>query len=111
MFIISVCELLKYAVHSTRGKIDKNVESLFTHKSSSIFTRSVSTNMFHVPQLGLEVQRQSLKYRGTLLLIHLLRKKLLPPDYEICEDRELSKSPRNIQNRIKCECLADIVFV
>ena len=105
-------ELLKYAVHSTRGKIDKNVESLFTHKkSSSIFTRSVSTNMFHAPQLGLEVQLQSLKFRGTLLLNHLLRKKLLPPDYEICEGRELCKSLRNIQNRIKSECLADIVFV
>ena len=86
MFMISmfvnVCELLKYAVHSTRGKTDKNVESLFTHKSSSTFTRNVSTNMFHVPQLGLEVQRQSLKYRGTLLLNHLLRKNHLPPDYE-----------------------------
>ena len=75
VFDLFVCELLKYAVHSTRGKIDKNVESLFTNQSSSIFTRSVSTNMFHVPQLGLEVQRQSLKYRGTLLLNHLLRKK------------------------------------
>ena len=61
VYDLYVCELLKYAVHSTRGKIDKSVESLFTHKSSSIFTRSVSTNMFHVPQLGLEVQLQSLK--------------------------------------------------
>ena len=68
-------------------------------------------NKFHVPQLGLEFQRQSLKYRGTLLLNYLLRKKLLPPDYEICESRGLCKSLRNIQNRIKSECLADIVFV
>mgnify|MGYP000940316211 CR=1 FL=1 len=111
VYDLYVCELLKYAVHSTRGKIDENVESLFTHKSSSIFTRSVSTNMFHVPQLGLEVHRQSLKYRGTLLLNHLLKKKLLPADYEKCESRELSKSLRNIQDRIKSECLADIVFV
>ena len=48
VYDLYVCELLKYAVHSTRGKIDKNVESLFTQKSSSIFTRNVSTNMFHV---------------------------------------------------------------
>ena len=111
VYEIYVCEPLKYAIHSTRGKIDKYVESLFTQKRSSIFTRSVSTNMFHVPQLGLEVQRQSLKYRETLLLKHLLRKKRSPPDYEICENRELCKSLRNTQNRIKCECLADIVSV
>ena len=45
VYDLYVCELLKYAVHSTRGKIDINVESLLTQKSSSIFTRSVSTNM------------------------------------------------------------------
>ena len=67
--------------------------------------------MFHVPQLGSEFHRQCLKYRGTLLLKYLPRKKLLPPDHEICEIRELSKSLRNIQNRIKGECIADIVFV
>ena len=66
--------------------------------------------MFHVPQLSLDVHRQSVKYRGTLLN-HLLGKNRLPPDYETCESRELSKSLRNIQNRIKSECLADIVFV
>ena len=49
--------------------------------------------------------------RGTLLLNQLLRNKLLPPDYEICESRELSKSLCNIQNRKKSECLADTVFV
>ena len=92
------CELLKIAVHSTRGKNDKIVESLYTRKSSSIFTRSVSTNMFHVPQLGLEVHRQSLKYLGTLLLIHLFWKKLLTHDYEVCESRELSKGLRTIEN-------------
>ena len=86
-----VCERLIYAVHSTRGKIDKNVETLFSHKSSSIFTRSNRTNIFHVPQLRLEVHRQSLKYRGTLLLNYHPRKKYLPPHYEKCESRELSK--------------------
>ena len=54
----NVCELLNYAVHSTRGKNDKNLESLFTQESSSIFTRSVSTDMFHVPQLILKDQRE-----------------------------------------------------
>ena len=66
--------------------------------------------MLHVPQLGLEVHRHSLKYRGTFLLNHFLRKTLLPPDYKICENRELSKSLGEVQNRKK-ECLADIVFV
>ena len=70
-----VRELLKYAIHSMRVEIDKNAESFFTDMSSSIFTRSVSTNMFHVPRLGLEVHRKSRKYRGTLLLNHLLGKK------------------------------------
>ena len=70
-----VCKRLKYEVHSTRGKIDKNVESLFSHKSSSIFTRSNRTIIFHVPQIRLEVHRQSLKYRETLLLSHHPRKK------------------------------------
>ena len=100
-----VCELLKYAVHSTRGKIDESlVFSLI--RAHQFSTRSVSTNMFHVPQLGLEVHRQSLKYRGTLLLNHR-RENFLPPDYEIGESRELSKSLRNVQNRIKSACLAD----
>ena len=75
VYDLYVSELLKYAVQPTRGKIDKNVESFFANKSSSIFTRNVSTNRFHAPQLGLEVQRQSQKYRGKLLLNHLLRKK------------------------------------
>ena len=90
VYEIYVCELLNYGDHPTRGKIDKNVESLFTHKSILNFTRSVTTSMFLAPQLGLEVHRQSLKYRGTLLLNHLLRKTLLPPDYEISESRELT---------------------
>ena len=67
--------------------------------------------MVHVQQLSLEVSRQTPKYRGTLLLNHRLRKKHFPPDYETAESRELSKSLRNIQNRIKCECLADIFCV
>ena len=67
--------------------------------------------MFHVPQLGLEVHRQSLKYRATLLLNRLLRENFCFLINEICENRELNKSLRNIQNRIKSECLADIVFV
>ena len=67
--------------------------------------------MFHVPQLGLEVHPQSLKYQGTLLLNHLLRKIFLPPDFVTCESRVLSKNLRNIQNRIKSECLANIVFL
>ena len=74
VYDLYVCEILKYAVYSTRVKIDKNVESLFTHKSSSIFTRGVSRKMLHVPQLCLEVHRQSLRYRGTLLLNQLLKR-------------------------------------
>ena len=46
IYDIYVCELLKDAVHSTRGKLDKIVESLFTQKSSSFLTQSVSTKMF-----------------------------------------------------------------
>ena len=86
------------------------VFSLIGAHRLSIFTRSVSTNTFHIPQLGLEVHRQSLKYSGTLLLNHILNINL-PPDYEIRETRELSKSFSNLQNRIKGECLADKCFV
>ena len=85
VYDLYVCELLKYAVHLARGEIDKNVESLFTHRRSSIFIRRVDTNKFHVgsQHLGLEVHRHPLKYRGTLLMKNLLRKKVLPPEYEI----------------------------
>ena len=63
-----VCELLTYAVHSTRDTIDNNVESLFTLKSLSILRRGDC-----VPKLGLEVHRQSLKYCRMLLMNHLLK--------------------------------------
>ena len=74
---------------------------------SLTFTPRVSTNLFHSPQLGLQVRRQSLKYRGTLLLNHLLRKK----HYETCKSQEPSKSLRTTQFRIQSECLGDVVFV
>ena len=37
--------------------------------------------MFHVPEVGTEVSRQSLEYRGTLLL-NRLKTKMLPRNYE-----------------------------
>ena len=111
VYNLYVFELLKYAVNATRGTFDEHVGSLFTHKASLISTRSVVSNMFHIPHLRLEINRQSLKYRGTLLLNHLLRKKLLPLNFEKCKEQELGKIIRSIGNRIKRECLADIVFV
>ena len=38
--------------------------------------------MFYVPEARTQVSRQSLKYRGTVLLNHLLKTKLLPRNYE-----------------------------
>ena len=67
VYDLYVCEVLKNAFHSRRGKIDKSVKSFFTHKNS-IFTLSVSTETFHVPPLvwkyidSFEVSWNVLKY-------------------------------------------------
>ena len=39
-------------------------------------------DMFHVLELRFELNRQSSMYRGTILLVHLLRSKLLTHSYQ-----------------------------
>ena len=73
VFDLYVFELLKFAVRSSRESQLHNIKSVFIHKNSLVFTRSVSSNMFYVPEARTQVSRQSLKYRGTVLLNHLLK--------------------------------------
>ena len=66
--------------------------------------------MFYVPEARTQVSRQSLKYRGTVLLNHLLKTKLLPRNYESIGENETKRLILKI-NKISSEHLADIVFV
>ena len=75
VFDLYVFELLKFAVRSSRESQLHNVKSVSIHKNSLVFTRSVSSNMFYVPEARTQVSRQSLKYRGTVFLNHLLKTK------------------------------------
>ena len=66
--------------------------------------------MFHVPEARTQVIRQSLKYRGTVLLNHLLKTKLLHRNYESIGENETKRLILKIKNKISSERLADIVF-
>ena len=91
VFDLYVFELLKFAVRSCRENQLHNIKSVFIHKNSLVFTRSVSSNMFYVPEARTQVSRQSLKYRGTVLLNHLLKTKLLPRNYESIGENETKR--------------------
>ena len=110
VFDLYVFELLKFAVRSSRESQLHNIKSVFIHKNSLVFTGSVSSNMFYVPQARTQVSRQSLKYRGTVLLNHLLKTKLLPRNYESIGENETKRLILKIKNKISSERLADIVF-
>ena len=110
VFDLYVFELLKFAVRSSRESQLHNIKSVFIHKNSLVFTRSVSSNMFYVPEARTQVSRQSLKYRGTVLLNHLLKTKLLPRNYESIGENETKRLILKIKNKISSERLADIVF-
>ena len=90
VFDIYVFELLKFAVRSSRES-QLHIKSVFIHKNSLVFTRSVSSNMFYVPEARTQVSRQSLKYRGTVLLNHLLKTKLLPRNFESIGENETKR--------------------
>ena len=109
VFDLYVFELLKFAVRSSRESQLHNIKSVFIHKNSLVFTRSVSSNMFYVPQARTQVSRQSLNYRGTVLLNHL-KTKLLPRNYESIGENETKRLILKIKNKISSERLADIVF-
>ena len=109
VFDLYVFELLKFAVRSSRESQLHNIKSVFIHKNSLVFTRSVSSNMFYVPEARTQVSRQSLKYRGTVLLNHLLKTKLLPRNYESIGENETKRLILKIK-KISSERLADIVF-
>ena len=66
--------------------------------------------MFYVPEARTQVSRQSLKYRGTVLLNHLLQTKLLLRNYESIGENETKRLILEIKNKISSERLADIVF-
>ena len=66
--------------------------------------------MFYVPEARTQVSRQSLKYRGTVLLNHLLKTKLLPRNYESIGENETKRLILKI-NKINSERLADMVFL
>ena len=66
--------------------------------------------MFHVPEVRTEAIRQSLKYRGTLLLNHLVKTKMLPRNYESIGGNETEKLILKIKNKINCERLAGGLF-
>ena len=110
VFDLYVFELLKFAVRSSRESQLDNIKSVFIHKISLVFTRSVSSNMFYVPEARTQVSRQSLKYPGTVLLNHLLKTKLLPRNYESIGENETKRLILKIKNKISSERLADIVF-
>ena len=110
VFDLYVFELLKFAVRSSRESQLHNIKSVLIHKNSLVFTRSVSSNMFYVPEARTQVSRQSLKYRGTVLLNHLLKTKLLPRNYESIGENETKRLILKIKNKISSERLADIVF-
>ena len=61
VFDLYVFELLKFAVRSSRESQLHNIKSVFIHKNSLVFTRSVSSNMFYVPEARTQVSRQSLQ--------------------------------------------------
>ena len=48
VFDLYVFELLKFAVRSSRESQLNNIKSVFIHKNSLVFTRSVSSNMFYI---------------------------------------------------------------
>ena len=83
-FDLFVGELLKFAVYTSTGSQVPNIQTLYIHKSSPGFTRSVCSNLFHIAKVRTEVIRQSLEFRGTLLLFHILKTlvKLLPRNYD-----------------------------
>ena len=60
VFDLYVYELLKFAVRSSRESQLHNIKSVFIHKNTLAFTRSVSSNMFYVPEARTQVSRQSL---------------------------------------------------
>ena len=105
-----VFELLKFAVRSSRESQLHNIKSVFIHKNSLVFTRSVSSNMFYVPEARTQVSRQSLKHRGAVLLNYLLKTKLLPRNYESIGENETKRLILKIKNKMSSERLADIVF-
>ena len=91
---------------------------LFIYKSSSAFTRSVCSKIMFVPEVRTEVSRQSHKYRGTLILNHLLKTKMLSRNYESIGKNETiklnsnlktsektSENVNNVQKRKKCKPL------
>ena len=67
--------------------------------------------MFYVPEARTQVSRQSLNYRGSVLLSHLLKTKLLPRNYESIGENETERLIIKIKNKISSERLADIVFL
>ena len=62
VFDLHVFELLKFAVHSNSRSQLPNIKTLYLHKSAPVFTRSVGSNMFHVPEVRIEVSRQPLNH-------------------------------------------------
>ena len=50
VFDLYAFELSKFAVRSSRESQLHNIKSVFIHKNSLVFTRSVSSNMFYVPE-------------------------------------------------------------
>ena len=88
----------------------KKLSQVTGNQNSLVFTRSVSSNMLHVPEARTQVSRQSLKYRGTVLLNHLLKTKLLHRNYESISENETKRLILKIKNKISSERLADIVF-
>ena len=97
-------------MRSSRESQLHNIKSGFIHENSLVFTRSVSSSMFYVPEARTQVSRQSLKYRGTVLLNHLLKTKLLPRNYESIGGYETKRLILKIKNKISSERLVDIVF-
>ena len=60
VFELYVFELLKLAVPASRGSQLPNIKTLYINDSSPAFTRSVCSDMFHVPEVRRVVSRQSL---------------------------------------------------
>ena len=77
-----VFELSKFAGHINKGSQLPNIKTLNIHNSSPAFTRSVCSNMYHVPEVRTKIRRESPNYQGTLLLNHLLKTKMLHCNYE-----------------------------
>ena len=112
IFDLHVFELLTFAVHTSLRSQLSIMKALYIHKSSRVFTRSVCSDMFHVPEVRTESSCQSIRYRGTRLLTHLLKSKMLPRHYESIGENETKSLFRkfNIEKKINCERLGYVVF-